>query len=292
MPTISVVTNASANDAKRLALVVPHWISVLGERLAELVIVLDTAPPSGRIAALHGQTSGHSFEEKLSHVRDLLIDLSAKHHTISVRPVPEDASRRQIIGKWFGDPKLDVNRCQAGTPILPFIAAFEAAKQPIVLRADCDMLFFDAGWINTAIELLATNMFDLVEPPRCGLRSTDQIEVSTRALMLCADMWASKVLPLPPSRLDLARRIHRRLHNRPPWLALEQMLEMARRSKRLRYTILNPDLGSTLHIATQADAALECMNVVSRDFEAGRIPEAQVEHGHNFYKHAWNAAHA
>ena len=97
---------------------------------------------------------------------------------------------------------LLIDRCQAGTPILPFVRAFDAARFPIVLRADCDMLFHENGWLGVAVDLLMVGTVDLVEPPRCGGVIADDAEVSTRALMLARSSWASRVLPLRPTRLD------------------------------------------------------------------------------------------
>jgi hypothetical protein len=150
---LSLVTNASANDAERLGLVAPHWISVLGARLAELIIVVDTVEPSGRIAKLHAKNDDEPHAVMLKRVIDIINELSRWDPRIVMATLPEGNVRSSMIG-WFGDKKLEIDRCQSGTPILPFIAALEAATCPIVLRADCYMLFHDNGWIRKGADLL------------------------------------------------------------------------------------------------------------------------------------------
>lgn len=282
---ISMVTNASANDAERLSVVVPHWISVLGARLAELTIVLDTRPPEGRIAALHGTSGGASFDEKLAQVRELIWSLSAKDERIALSTIPEGPARVALTQKWFGTTHSNIDRCQAGTPILAFVAAFDATDAPVVLRADCDMMFHDAGWIDEAAQKLRDGKLDLIEPARSGGEPAHS-EVSTRVLMLAPKRFAD-ILPIVPARLDFLRRVHRWGQGRPPWLALEQMLEASRRQAKLRYEMLPERLGCTLHIAKREDAALAVMPTVRSAMESGLIPDAQRRHGHNFSREAW-----
>lgn len=284
---LSVVTNASANDAERLGLVVPHWISVLRSRLAELIIVVDTVQPSGRIAKLHEKDNDEPHQAKLKRVNDVISELSRWDRRIVMTALPAPHERSTMIGKWFGDKALDIDRCQSGTPILPFIAAFESANHQMVLRADCDMLFHDNGWIDKGVDLLREGSADLVEPPRCGLPKF--VEISTRVLMIRADAWAISALPIKPTRLDPLRCVHRWLKGRPTWLALEQMLEASRRAGRIRYTMLSEPLGCTLHIARRDDAALAVMPAVCAAMEAGHIPPQQMAHGHNFHLRSWEA---
>jgi hypothetical protein len=44
----SFVTNASRSDAVRIRQTVPRWFRVFGNRIEELVVVYDDAPPVGR----------------------------------------------------------------------------------------------------------------------------------------------------------------------------------------------------------------------------------------------------
>lgn len=283
----SLTTNASANDFHRLKVMVPHWLSVFGPRLGELVIVLDKRPPSGRIAELHGSAQGTSHAQKLARVCSVLDELHRLDSRIRLEATPEGDERGRLIGKWFGNATLPIDRCQCGTPILAFIAAFEAAHLPTVLRVDCDMLFHENGWLEEGTAMLARGAVDLVEPPRCGVPVAQMIEVSTRALMLRADAWAADILPIDPSRLDPLRRVHRWIKGLPPWLALEQMLEVERRRGQVRYVMLPGHLGATLHVGLAEEAALDIMPTVAATIEKGRIPQAQRQAGMDFSAACW-----
>jgi hypothetical protein len=285
---LSLVTNAAAGDLGRLQLVLPHWLSVFGHCLHELVIVFDEAPPTGRIAQLHAEDAA-TFDAQREAVRSFLSRMVDADSRIRVMPVPTGAKRAELIGRWFGNPRLTIDRCQAGTPILAFVAAIDAARGPIVLRADCDVLFHEAGWLAAAADLLTRGQVSLVEPARCGGITLSGGTVSSRALMLAQPAWRKIVLPLTPWRLDLLRRAHRWWHGRPQWLAFEQMLEQEGRSGRLSYAMLDDDLGCSLHVATRAEAALPMMPMVRAAMERGEIPPAQRRHGHDFLPEAWAA---
>lgn len=206
----SLVTNACAFDAARLRLVIPSWQRTFGPRFDELVIVLDTVPPSGRIADLHDDVSA----EDLADVRDVLNDLAQADPRIRIETLPGAEELTSTAARWFtkGRPM----RCQSGTPILAFARAFDSARRNrIVLRADCDMLFFDAGWLEEAVDLVSTGEVDLVEPWGIAEPENEATWVSTRAILLNTVRFAERCLPIRPHRLDLLRRINRRLQGRP-----------------------------------------------------------------------------
>ena len=149
------------------------------------------------------------------------------------------------------------------------------------------MLFFETVGSRPPGEMLTAGIVDLVEPPRCG-GTAGAMTRSHAALMLAQPGWTSRVLPLRPARLDPARRLHRWMQGRPQtWLALEQMFDVAGRTGRLRYAMLSPELGCSLHVARREEAALGIMPAVRAAMESGRIPAAQIEHGHNFALQAW-----
>jgi hypothetical protein len=284
MDTLGIVTNASANDADRLRLTIPHWLSVFGRRLTEIVIVLDEAPPTGRIAKLHGNSDGESFSQRLANVVEIVEYFRRKDSRVKLRKVPKGPEMDEILIKWFGPSSERIDRCQAGTPIAPFIAAFEASKTPTTLRVDCDMLLYDNGWVEYAIKILESGHFDLIEPPRCG--GGGDGGVSTRALMLARNKF-DKVLPIEPAQLDFLRRIHRNLIGRSTYLALEQMLDKAIRGNKINYCMLSVQLGFTLHIAKREQASLPIMKSVVSSVERGYLPLQQKLHGHDFFEDAW-----
>lgn len=279
--TISLVTNACAGDAARLRIVIPSWQRTFGDRFDELVIVLDTRPPSGRIADLHGPLSPDALEE----VREALHALASGDSRIRTDELDDDALGT-TARRWFttGTPL----RCQAGTPILAFARAFDAAKEGrVVLRADCDMVFYDAGWLEEAVRQLESEHLDLAEPSHLEERPDPTYAVSTRVLLLDNRQFGSRHLPMRPHRLDALRRLHRWRHRRPPWLALEQMLSIEVEAGRMRHHVMPGELGYSMHIATRADATRPDLPGIVLAFERGEIPPEQVRAGWNFDARAW-----
>ena len=278
----SLVTNACASDAARLRLVIPSWQRTFGSRFDELVVVLDTEPPIGRIALLHGDVSTNDLAE----VRDVLDALARSDPRIRIETLPGAEGLKATADRWFieGRPM----RCQSGTPILAFARAIDlATRNPIVLRADCDMLFFDDGWLDEATDLLIAGEADLVEPWGVGELNIEATSVSTRAMLLHATHFAERCLPIRPHRLDLPRRIHRRLQGRSTWLALEAMLDCEVSEGRIRHRVLSSGSGSSMHVCTRAEASLVGMAEVAAAFERGDIPEDQVRAGRDFAVSAW-----
>jgi hypothetical protein len=279
---VSVVTNASPLDVDRLRLVIPHWLRVFGTALRELHVVIDPTPPVGRLAAPQGSNG------TLADVREFLASLERSDRRIHSQTLVPGARLEAMLAKWFGADRPI--RCQAGTPIAAFVAAFEAASGPIVLRADCDMLFHEAGWLDAATRMLVAGEADLVEPSRCGRRGPPTPLVSTRALLIHAERWRAHVLPLQARRLDWPRRLHRRLSGRPPWLALEQTLSHAVERGRIMMVHMPEELGCWLHISTREEARLAIMPRVAAAMEAGLIPAEQRLAGHNFSAASWAAS--
>jgi hypothetical protein len=290
----SLVTNACAFDAARLRLVIPSWQRTFGTRFDELVVVLDTEPPVGRIASLHGDVTTNDLAE----VRDVLDDLARSDPRIRIETLPGAEGLKATADRWFTEGRP--MRCQSGTPILAFARAIDSAtRNPIVLRVDCDMLFFDDGWLDEAVDLLIAGEVDLVEPWGVGELNNEAIwistwvpkkvlrRVSTRAMLLHAAHFAERCLPIRPHRLDVVRRIHRKLQGSSTWLALEAMLDCEVSEGRVRHRVLPSGSGSSMHVCTRAEASLVGMAEVAAAFERGDIPEDQVRAGRNFAVSAW-----
>ena len=145
---LSVASNATVADGPTLLRVVPHWLRVFGGQVSEIVIVVDTAPLTGRIAELQ---RGQSNRERLQEAIRTLEGADSRVRFVSLSCIEETALQR----RWFG--KARPVRCQAGTPILAFVAAIDCAKSNIVLRCDSDMLFCERGWLlGDAIPSLLT----------------------------------------------------------------------------------------------------------------------------------------
>ncbi len=277
----SMATNASTLDADRLRVVIPHWLRTFAGSLTELTVVVDPTPPTGRIAALHGSIGS------LDQVRSVLAEFAQGDSRVKVENLPFGDRLSCVLRKWFGAERPI--RCQAGTPIAAFIAAFEAASGPLILRADCDMLFYESGWLDAAARALSEDAADLVEPAPCGGLGPGYPVVSTRALMIHAGHWRDRILPLRAARLTGVRRVHRFLTGRPTWLALEQMLAKEEEQGRIRVAHLPEALGCSLHVATRDQATKPYIPMVVASMEAGAIPATQRRAGQNFCDSAWLA---
>lgn len=288
LPKISLVTNVCANDINRIRLIFPHWFSVFGDRISDFTVLLDRALPTGRIAKQNNTEVGISHSEKLAAVESLLNEQMATEPRMGVLDLPTGASRVALGHKWFGVRGASIDRCQGGTPIAAFIAAFEAGRERFVLRADCDILFYETGWLDAAIALLASGDADMVEPPRHQPDRGD-FKVTTRATLIDAPAFMQKILPIKPHSLDPLRTLHRWVHGCPSWLSLEQMLQKERDAGRLRYVVLSPKLGQWLHVISNAEAGLPIMPSVAEAVRLGHIPDSQRFAGWDFAAEAWKS---
>lgn len=274
----SIVTNACRGDQVRIATTLPSWLRTFGRRLDELVIVYDTVAPAGRIAALHGSSGDDSP------IRTALEQVAKLDSRVRVVDLPSAEALAPTFKRWFraGRPY----RCQGGTPIAALLYAIDSARHEFVLRTDCDMLFRERGWLAHGIERLASGAYDVVEPPRLGLAPGPVPEdMSSRATLVSPSRLAER-LPLIAHRLDPLRRLHRWVHGRPPWRALEQMWQRDIRSGRLRHTVLEASLGASMHVVTRPDMETVVERSVVNRFEADQIPRSQGT-SWNFLSEAW-----
>ena len=273
---MTIATNATALDASRLRLVLPHWLRVFGDRFSELLVVIDDKPPEGRIAALHG--AGGSLDD----VRNLVAEFASVDRRVRAVDLPKGDRLDEILAAWFGHERPI--RCRAGTPVAAFVAAIELAHHDTVLRADCDMLFHDSGWLEAGFESLHAQGTHVVEPHR--LAADPDTAISTRVMLTRRENLRISLLPMRAHRVDPLRQLHALLNGATPWLALEQMLEVERRQGRLRYLRLPRQLGFWLHVARRADAELPVMQDVVTAMEADTLPAAQL-HSFDFVADAW-----
>lgn len=262
--SVSIASNATAADSLTLLRIVPHWLRVFGSRLSEIVIVVDSEPLEGRIAELQ---RGQSYPEKLQEAIRTLEASDQRVRFVSLGSINPTAIQR----RWFG--KARPVRCQAGTPILAFVAAIEQARCDIVLRCDSDMLFCERGWLlEDALPSLQEGV-DVYEPPRLHLDA--ETVVSSRAFMVAKHSFYGR-LPLRNLRLDMLRRLQRMISGRPPWLALEQMMASSVAKGQLSYKVgRNTDLGFSLHGLKRSYFASPWFGDVVHSIEAGQVPGQQ-----------------
>jgi hypothetical protein len=275
----SIAANVCAADTAIISHTVPSWLRVFGDKLLEILLVVDEEPPAGRMAAHHQQVYTN---RELYGAIEQLKDLDPR-----IRSTALDYTRsRDLSLKWFSEPH--VVRCQSGSPTFGYTYAIEQALSEIVLRLDCDMLFFDGGWLNAAIELLESESLDLLEPPKLGMNIHGyENTVSTGAFMLKRSSFVSRCLPLKAHRLDWLRRLHRALKGRPPFLSLEEIFKKEKDRGRIKHILLDSSLGCSIHVYTREYAHVEHLGETISKIESGLIPDEQVAQGWNLTLEVW-----
>ncbi len=272
----SLVTNASAKDAVRLATVLPHWVRVFGGRLEEICVLVDGRPAEGRIGRLH------AVGNNLDAVTEQLDRFAAQDSRLRWRLL-DYARLPEVSRTWWtvGEPV----RCQDGSPVFAFASALLEARGRFILRADCDMLFREDGWLEEGIRLLTSGTADMVAPPRLG---NSPSRVSSRAMLVDWENFAPRFLPMRAAQLDWPRRIHRRFQGRPGWRGFEDSLLELARSGRAKFTVLPQKLGASMHVVRVADFSEPRMERVVAQWEQATIPAHQLEYGWDYLPSAWD----
>jgi hypothetical protein len=277
--SFSIAANVCAAESKMILHTVPNWLRIFGARLTEVLLVVDEEAPSGRIASQHKLLyAKHQLDVAIGELETT--DARVRHVMLDYSAVQRTSQR------WFAE--RNVIRCQSGTPIFAFVRAIEEVSSDIVLRTDCDMLFFDAGWLYHAVHLLDSETVDFVEPPKLGMNQHGyQTTISTRAFMLKKSSFLMKCLPLKAHKLRWLRRLHRALNGRPPWLSLEESLTKEKQRGRFKHLLLGADEGFSVHVYNREYAHLDQMKTAVSAIEAGSVPEAQVSEGWNLVLELW-----
>ena len=274
----AIATNACLHDHEILAHTVPSWLRVFGDKVSTLWILVDSNPPSGRVGSRQDIDPNRQDLEKCL---QKLAALDPRIRLVRVESLETEALSR----RWFG--RTVSARDQGGFPLQAMIGSFEAPGAELVLRADCDMLFCEQGWLSEASGMLSKCDADLVEPPRCGSETDSATAVSMRALMMKPAIFAERCLPIRTYRLDWLRRVHRRLHGRSTFLSLEEMLEFERKRGRVRHVLLDHSLGFSVHVYDRRLSPQEWFDSVVRRIERGNLTRAQYDEGWNFARNAW-----
>ena len=281
MNSISIATNVTSQDLLRIFNVLPNWLKIFGKHILEIVIVYDKRPVEGRIKELHKSAQNirpikHSFDDLLK--LDPRIRITNLDYKVT----------KEISGKWF---KKNANpiRCQMGTPIYAFIYAIEETISDIVLKVDCDMVFYNNGFIEKLSNNELIKEWDIIEISRTGSTRIQDYKFSTRAFFLNKNSFYKK-LPIPAYKLDFIRQFHRKLINRSDYLALEQMIQIEIEKKNIQRSFLDKNLGCCMHICTQEEMQLAEINLIIEMFGKGIIPENQLNDTENFSYKLWESA--
>lgn len=275
---LAIATNACPYDYEIISYTLPSWLRVFGKGLGQVQVIVDERRPEGEIAGRHALV-----EARAGKLWATLIKLSRQDSRVTVKDLV-DLPLDLYSHTWFG--RRAPVRCQAGSPILPFVAAFEATDAEFVLRTDCDMLFSESGWLREAERMLGNEELHAVAPPRLGVVQMGA-EISSRALMIKPQTFRRACLPVRAAHLGVFRGMHRCLHRRSTWLALEQILDAERRRGRIRHAVLDNALGFSVHVNERNFAPDGRFGGAVRAIESGRVTRAQLLLGWNFSSGAW-----
>ena len=276
MNNIRITTNVTSKDAKRILNVLPNWLKIFGDHIEEILITYDKEPTVGRISDMH-KTS-----DNITSIESYFNEIMRLDSRIRLIDLDYDNSN-EILNKWFRGNEKPI-RCQGGTPIYAFIYGIEKAESDLLLKVDCDIVFYNKGFISKAIEMLQQKNFDLVEPP--GLRSNTSFGFSTRTFFINKKSFYSK-LPIRAYQLDLLRKIHRKINKRPTFLSLEQMLQIEISNGNISHQIISTEFGNSMHISTLEEMNLPIIKEVIEKFGNGNIPEQQKTNSDNFVVDHW-----
>jgi hypothetical protein len=272
----TIITNVCSTDGARIRKTLPHWLRVFGSKIDEILVVVDRVRPTGRIADLHSYA-----DSDLESIDDELVKLRALDGRVTICDL--DYKKLEDVSKiWFKSGRPI--RCQAGTPIFAFTYALSLAKAQCVLKLDCDMLFYDNGFSGQAISMIESNEYDFVEPPRLFLGADS--DFSTRAYFVNCE-GLIRQLPIVAHKLDFVRRIHRRFKGKPPYLALEKMLQKEILAKTLSGAILPGDLGFSMHVPRAEQFRERTIDSVIQLVEAGSVSLVQEKESWDYSEELW-----
>ena len=262
MNQIDIVTNVSLNDGIRIFYSLPNWVRVFNSKINEITIVVDEKAVEGRIGKLH-KKSYPEFE-----LNKVLEELVQKYPFVKVQKL--DYRRLKEISSKFFRTATPI-RCQGGTPIFAFLAAIIFAKDGIILKTDCDMLYYDNGWVKKAIDMLNNNYYDIIEPPKLG---RSDIDFSTRAFLIDKKRFLQK-MPMKAHTLGFLKIIDRKLKKRSIYLAWEQMIQKEIEAQRFTSICLKKELGYSMHTVSNNDINPSSYDNVVSKVEKNMIPPEQ-----------------
>lgn len=266
---LSFVTNATYQDGLRLNTFIPAVLNVYGDTLDELIVIVDRMPEEGRIRELHGEYDSKQIS---------LEYITRKYTSTVVRFMDLDYSKLDEVSfRWFG--RNGVNRCQNGTPIFAFLFGIEQCRNQHIIRSDCDILFYDKGFINAVVSF--SSNYDVVQLPFLNNKS---IPFSTRCFYINKNRIFDLV-PISLIKLDAFRRIHRWIMGRSSFLALEQILDASMKKGVIKCHSLDTSYGYTMHIPKRSD--FDNIEYVLDYFFKGQIPSSQLEVKHDYNIAFW-----
>lgn len=282
-PSFSIGSNVSLADSKMIRYTVPNWLRVFGSSLKEIVLIIDPQSPTGRLGK---QYDYYAKLDDLIYEVKKLEELDSRVRSTMIKTGKE---MEKDLRHWFkrGYPI----RCQSGTPIAAFINAVEECTNDFVLRCDSDFLFFENGFLNDGYDLLSSEEFDIIEPPMLGVPQRN--DISLGAFMVIPSLFKANCLPIKAHKIDILRRIHRKIQRLPTYINLEEMISVEKAKSRVKHCNLDGGLGKgfSLHLINRTDVMLPGFGNVIAHIELGDAPKSQTDRGRNFDSDLWTKSY-
>lgn len=270
---LTISSNFTRYDFERVNLFLPKLIKVFDKYFDELLFFYDEGPEVGRIKKLHSSKNVTTFDE--DQIQDIL-NLDSR-----IKIVKLDESILKLTSIHFFKNE-HVLKCSAGTPISHFLNVFLLAKNQYIFRCDCDVFFYDNGFINLSIDKIRQNQI-FVQPPS---HFSSERTFSTRAFFANKDAL-NNCLPIKPLKRGLKTIIKCYLSGNyvSPYYSLEEMLQTYFHNQT---TYIDRYYGDTLHVCTRDEFTLTNFSKNMDRFLCGDIPKKQKEFSINYNHNLWD----
>ncbi len=269
---INIVTNVTPLDGIRIKYTIPNWIRVFDNKIKSLKIIIDEKPIEGRIKTIPNSRNNYFLND--------ILDFFLNKYPFIVTEKLNYNEVENISKQFFkkGNPV----RCQQGTPVFAFLKGISSIEEGIILRTDCDIIYYDNGWVDKSIQLLNENKYDIIEPSMLG--GVDYGFSSRSFLINKKDFM--KRMPIKAYKLDLLRIIDRKLKKRSVYLALEQMIQKEIKRNSLSRKKIDYSFGHYIHFISSAHFEDDKINEVISRIENNSIPDIQQKEP-NFVWEYW-----
>jgi hypothetical protein len=282
--TYEVVMNVTDIDGTIISHTIPHILRTHKNTICRLTIIIDKRKRTGRLQTAETE---QDIARILNHIA-----LVADGTTLNV--VGLDYSQaKATMRRWFGNERVAA-RCAGGTPLLAFLFGMDQASAEYVLRADCDMLYFDAspsGWLSEGQHLLDDYPDIYFVNPYLGppggnnsngitaQKSETGLRLSYAFSTRCFLYKRSKLenlLPLARAMHPFPKRVQYRVQRRSGEQALEQSIAMTLKARGRYRCDLEASSAVAIHVAHRARFSEPGFESIVCDVEHGHFPECQA----------------
>jgi hypothetical protein len=282
--TYEVVMSVTDIDGAIISHTIPHILRTHKDTICRLTIVIDERKRTGRLQTVEAKQD----------IARTLDDIALVAGNTALNVVDLDYSQaKATMRRWFGNERVAA-RCAGGTPLLAFLFGMDQASAEYVLRADCDMLYFDAspyGWLSDGRHLLDDYPDIYFVNPYLGppggknsngitaQKSETGLRLSCAFSTRCFLYKRSKLedlLPFARAMHPLPKRAQYRVQGRSGERALEQSIAMTLRAKGRYRCDLEASSAIAIHVARRRRFSEPGFSSIVCDVEHGHFPECQA----------------